>query len=281
MWRGGLIDVWVAQRWTTAFILVPWRVGLFLMSYYWQTPEAGSSRPGNGTWQQWDVTSLSLSEFNLTVRKCLLKCHSARPSHCLGCKKAGWFCEVQTQASWISICWNLLWFQWIFSLKQDFISPQCYQKLQTSYICSPKCVLYPISVKFQQCLIVFLLSWVTPCLMRNVKFCFLSAQRILRRDLWVFYCKYSIKCLDRMRMNGVDWGTLACKSESTCFKLWHLNNSVMDHRKIGTEIHELTHSLVPSFLCGTPWGSHFGLLRSSCWVSCNEFLAHVRPQHCF
>lgn len=39
--------------------------------------------------------------------------------------------------------------------KLDFISPQCSQKLQTSYTRSPECVLYPISVKFQQCLIVF------------------------------------------------------------------------------------------------------------------------------
>lgn len=138
--------------------------------------------------------------------------------------------------------------------------------------------LYPISVKFQQYLIVFLPSRVTPCLMRNVKFCFLSAQRILKRSSWAFNCKYSIKTLDRMRMNGVDWGTLACKSESACFKLWHLNNSVMDHCKIGTENHELTHSLVPSFPCGAPWGSHFGPLRSSCWMSCNEFPAHVRPR---
>lgn len=66
-WRGGLIDVRVAQRWTTAFISVPWRVRLFLMSYYWQTPKAGISRPRNGTWHQTErCSSLSSSKFSLT-----------------------------------------------------------------------------------------------------------------------------------------------------------------------------------------------------------------------
>lgn len=140
VWRGGLIDVWVVQRWTTAFILGPRRVGLFLTSYYWQTPEAGSSgRPGNGTWHQMErCSSLSCSEFRLTVRKEGSACWNVTQLDLLivfGWRKAGW----QTRARWISICWYLLWFQWIFFLNQDFISPQCYQKLQTLYIFSPEC----------------------------------------------------------------------------------------------------------------------------------------------
>lgn len=91
----------------------------------------------------------------LEVRKRLLKCHSTRPSYCRGWKKAGGFCGVQTRARPISTCLNLLQFRWILALRLDFISPQCSQKLQTSYTRSPECVLYPISVKFQQCLIVF------------------------------------------------------------------------------------------------------------------------------
>lgn len=98
----------------------------------------------------------------------------------------------------------------------------------------------------------FVLPRVTPTLPRNGNFSFLHAQRITNGKVRAFYCKYSIKTLDRMRMNGADRGTLACKSESACFKLWQLNNSPMDERKIGTDIHELTDSVLPSILCRAP-----------------------------
>lgn len=116
----------------------------------------------------------------------------------------------------------------------------------------------------------FVLPRVTPTLPRNHNFSFLHAQKITNKKVWAFYCKYSIKTLDRMRINGADRGTLACKSESACFKLWQLNNSAMDDRKIGTDIRELTDSVLPSFLHSAPWGSHFVPLCSSYWMSCNE-----------
>lgn len=133
VWRGGLIDVWVAQRWTTAFISVPWRVGLFLMSYYWQTPEAGSSRPGNWTRHQTErCSSLSSSGFNPTVSKEAPVEMSLNLAFLLFRVEKGRLIPWRANTSW-----NLLQFQWTFSLKQDFISPQCYQKLQP---CSPECV---------------------------------------------------------------------------------------------------------------------------------------------
>lgn len=132
----------------------------------------------------------------------------------------------------------------------------------------------------------FLLSHVTPSLLRNEKFFFAIAQRVTNRKVSVFYCKHSIKTLERMRLNGVDRGTLACKSESICFELWHFNNSAMDDRKIGTDIHELTDSVFPSCLCSAPRGLHFVPLCSSYWMSCNEIGCRcppsgllIRPSH--